>query len=121
MASVEVSALSTAEHDQLCCAYAALMLHDDGLEVSAEKLDKVIKASGNTIESYWTGMFAKALEGQDIEKLLTSIASAGPSSGAGAGPAAAAAGDAPKEAEKPKEEEVEADVDMGGMFGDEEY
>ena len=34
MASVEASKLSKAEHDELCCSYAALMLHDDGLEIT---------------------------------------------------------------------------------------
>ena len=34
MASVEASQLSKAEHDELCCSYAALMLHDDGLEIT---------------------------------------------------------------------------------------
>ena len=34
MASVEAKDLSKAEHDELCCSYAALMLHDDGLEIT---------------------------------------------------------------------------------------
>ena len=58
-----------------------------------EKLNKVIKASGNTVESYWPGLFAKALKGQDITALLASVGSA-PAAG-GAGPAAASEADAP--------------------------
>jgi large subunit ribosomal protein LP1 len=38
MASKEVSALTAAEKDELCCSYAALMLHDDGVEITAERL-----------------------------------------------------------------------------------
>ena len=34
MASKDPSKLSADEHDELCCSYAALMLHDDGLEIS---------------------------------------------------------------------------------------
>ena len=34
MPSVEASKLSKAEHDELCCSYAALMLHDEGLEIN---------------------------------------------------------------------------------------
>ena len=34
MANVEVKNLSKADHDELCCSYAALMLHDDNLEIT---------------------------------------------------------------------------------------
>ena len=74
----------------------------------------MIKASGNEVEAYWPNLFAKALKGQDIEKLLSNIGSA-----PAAGPAAAAAPAGPAKVvkeEKPVEEE--ANVDMGGLFGD---
>tara|TARA_B110000305_G_C18797455_1_gene341124 strand:+ start:124 stop:309 length:186 start_codon:yes stop_codon:yes gene_type:complete len=61
MSNVKASDLPKAEHDELACTYAALMLHDDGLEITAEKLNKVIKASGNEVEPYWPTLFAKAL------------------------------------------------------------
>ena len=34
MAHVDVSELSKPEHDSLACGYAALLLHDDGLEIT---------------------------------------------------------------------------------------
>jgi hypothetical protein len=34
MAHVEVSQLSKQEHDELAVAYAALLLHDDNLEIT---------------------------------------------------------------------------------------
>merc|ERR1712166_1739679 len=107
--------LSKADHDELCCSYAALMLHDDGLEISAEKLSKVIKASGNEVEPYWPMLFAKALKSANVDELLTSVASAGGGGGA-AGPAAAAV---VEEVKEEKKEETE-DVDMGGLFGDDD-
>merc|ERR1712028_164004 len=119
-ASVDVNSLSKTERDELCCTYAALLLHDENLEISAEKLNKVIKASGNSVESYWPGLFAKALAGQDVAKLLTAV-SAGPA-GPAAGGAAAAGSAAPVEAEAKKEEGPEEEVDMGGLFGgDDDY
>ena len=66
MAAVPVDKLSKTEKDELCVSYAALMLHDDGLEINAEKLTKIIKASGNEVEPYWPMLFAKALKGQDV-------------------------------------------------------
>merc|ERR1711977_11611 len=102
MADKEVGQLSQAEHDELCCSYAALMLHDDGVEITAEKLAKVIKASGNEVEAYWPMLFAKALKDANIGDLLTNIGNAGGGGGAAAGPAAAATEEAPKEEEKKK-------------------
>merc|ERR1712113_815568 len=118
MADKEVGQLSQAEHDELCCSYAALMLHDDGVEITAEKLTKVIKDSGNTVEPYWPMLFAKALKSADVNDLLTNVASAGPAAGpaaAGAGPAAAV-----EEKKEEKKEEVVEEVDMGGLFGDDD-
>ena len=48
MASVESSKLSKADHDELCCSYAALMLHDDGLEitVSTPNFNRNVFSSG---------------------------------------------------------------------------
>ena len=119
MASVDVASLSKAEHDELCCAYAALLLHDGEIEIIGDKLAKVIKASGNEVEAYWPTLFAKALKGQNIDDLLSNIGSAPVASVAVAAPVAAAGGAKAadkKVEEKPKEEE--ADVDMGGLFGD---
>ena len=82
-----------------------------------EKLQKVLTASGNNVESYWPGLFAKALQGQNIGDLLTNIGSGAP---AAAGPAAAgeAAATGETKEDKKKEDEDAGDVDMGGLFGD---
>ncbi|KAH8422855.1 60s acidic ribosomal protein P2 [Aspergillus melleus] len=106
--------MSTAE---LACSYAALILADDGVEVTADKLQTLIGAAKvPEIEPIWTSIFAKALEGKDIKDLLTNIGSAGP---AAAAPAAGGAAAAPAEAaeEKKEEEKEESDEDMGfGLF-----
>merc|ERR1712125_91496 len=116
MASKEVGSLSATEKDELCCSYAALMLHDDGLEITSEKLSAVIKASGNTVEPYWPMLFAKALKSANVGDLLTNVASAGPAGGpAAAGPAAAV-----EEKKEEKKEEVVEEVDLGGLFGDDD-
>jgi len=117
MASVNVSDLSKQDKDELAVSYAALMLHDDGLEITSEKLAKVCKDSGNDVEPYWPMLFAKALKAHKIGDLLSNLgapAAAGPAAAGGAGPAAAV------EAVEEKVEEAE-DVDIGtGGFFDEE-
>uniref|UniRef100_A0A182PCX7 Large ribosomal subunit protein P1 n=1 Tax=Anopheles epiroticus TaxID=199890 RepID=A0A182PCX7_9DIPT len=107
---------------ELACVYSALILVDDDVAVTDEKIATILKAANVDIEPYWPGLFAKALEGIDVKSLITSIGS-GVGSGGGA-PAAAggAAGAAPaaaeKKEEKKEEEPEESDDDMGfGLFG----
>ena len=85
-------------------------------------MNKVIKASGNTVEAYWPALFAKALQSANVGELLQNVVSAGP---AAAGPVAAAGGAAAVEEAAPAKEEKKEepeDVDMGGLFGgDDDY
>lgn len=79
-----------------------------------------MKAANVEVEPYWPSLFAKALEGVDVKKLITSIGS-GAGAGPAAGPAAAAApaAAASKKEEKKKEESADeaSDDDMGfGLF-----
>ncbi|KAI5360053.1 Putative ribosomal protein L12/P1/P2 family [Septoria linicola] len=111
--------MSTSE---LAASYAALILADEGLEITADKLQSLITAAKvPDVEPIWTTLFAKALEGKDVKDLLTNVGSGG-----GAAPAAAtggaaaggdAAADAPAAEEKKEEEKEESDDDMGfGLF-----
>ncbi|KAI0802751.1 60s acidic ribosomal protein-domain-containing protein [Xylaria sp. FL0064] len=110
--------MSTSE---LASSYAALILADDGVEITADKLQTLIKAAGvPDVEPIWTQLFAKALEGKDVKELLSAVgsgggaAAAGPAAGGTAGGAAAA--DEPA-AEEKEEEKEESDDDMGfGLF-----
>ncbi|KAJ5084410.1 hypothetical protein NUU61_008989 [Penicillium alfredii] len=106
--------MSTAE---LACSYAALILADDGVEVTADKLQTLLGAAKvQEVEPIWTSIFAKALEGKDIKELLTNVGSGGPAAPAAAGGAADAPAEAAKE-EKKEEEKEESDEDMGfGLF-----
>ncbi len=123
--------ISKAEHDELCCVYAGLLLFDEGMEITADKIQKIIKASGNTVDDYYPEFFAKYLASADIKSMLT----VSPAAGAGA---AAPSGEQhheeakdekkggkkddkkgkekKKEPEKPKEEEEEMEG-LGDIFG----
>ncbi|KAJ6092997.1 60S acidic ribosomal protein P1 [Penicillium sp. IBT 16267x] len=108
--------MSTSE---LACSYAALILADDGIEISADKIQTLLTAAKvQEVEPIWATIFAKALEGKDIKDMLTNVGSAGPAPAAG-GAAATGGAAAPAEAaaEEKVEEKEESDDDMGfGLF-----
>jgi large subunit ribosomal protein LP1 len=98
----------------LACTYAALILHDDGQEVTADKISAVVSASGLEIEPYWSGLFAKFLEQKSVGDLISNVGAGG---GGGGGGGAAAGGDAGGDAaaaapEEEEEEEAEMDFDL---------
>merc|ERR1712058_189919 len=103
------------------CVYAALILADDDVAVTPEKLTTILKAAGVEVEPYWPGLFCKALESCNIKDLITNVGSgvgAAPAAGGAAAPAAGGAAPAEeKKEEKKEEEEEEEDDDMGfGLF-----
>merc|ERR1712066_929888 len=110
---------SNMANSELCCTYAALILHDSDVEINADNLNKVIKAAGVSVEPFWPGLFASALTGVDVAGLITNIGSGVGSGAPAAGGAAAAADAAPaEEAKKEESEEEESDSDMGfDLFG----
>merc|ERR1711964_11114 len=56
---------------ELAVSYAALILANDGVDITADKLQTIIKAAKiDDVEPIWTSLFAKALEGKDVKDLL---------------------------------------------------
>ncbi|KAJ6569439.1 60s acidic ribosomal protein-domain-containing protein [Mycena capillaripes] len=105
----------------LAATYAALILADEGIEITSDKICTLTSAANVDLEPIWATLLAKALEGKNVKDLLSNVGSGGgaPAAGGSAAPAAggaAAAAEAPKEEAK-EEEKEESDDDMGfGLF-----
>ncbi|KAI9048682.1 hypothetical protein LZ554_007513 [Drepanopeziza brunnea f. sp. 'monogermtubi'] len=118
--TTQPQSILTMSNAELATSYAALILADDGVDITADKLMTLIKAANiDDVEPIWTSLFAKALEGKDVKDLLLNVGSGGGAAAPAAG-GAAAGGDAvaaaPKEEEK-EEAKEESDEDMGfGLF-----
>uniref|UniRef100_A0A7C9CP30 60S acidic ribosomal protein P1 n=1 Tax=Opuntia streptacantha TaxID=393608 RepID=A0A7C9CP30_OPUST len=97
------------------CAYAALILHDDGIPITGEKITTLVKAANVEVESYWPSLFAKLCEKRNVEDLIMNVGAGGggaaPVAAAPAGAAAPAAEE--KKEEKKEEPKEESDDDMG--------
>ncbi|XP_072976845.1 large ribosomal subunit protein P1-like [Typha angustifolia] len=103
---------------ELACVYASLILHDDGIPITSEKISTLVKAANLKIDSYWPPLFAKLLEKRSVEDLILSVGSGGGGaavavSAAPAAAAGAAAAAAPAAEEKKEEPKEESDDDMG--------
>merc|ERR1719152_957640 len=106
MAAVPASELTPAARDELLVTYAAMILHDEQSDLSAENLNAVLKAAGAKVDAYWPAMFAKLCEKKSIGEYIEKAGTAG----------GAAAGAAPAEAKKEEPEEEEEDMDFD-LFG----
>ncbi|KAL8253238.1 hypothetical protein R6Q59_036931 [Mikania micrantha] len=103
---------------ELACTYAALILQDDCIAITAEKIAKLVNAANVSVESYWPSLFAKLCEKKNLDDLIMNVGAGGggaavpvaASSGGGGGAPAAAA---PAAEEKKEEAKEESDDDMG--------
>eukprot|EP00484_Ammonia_sp_Unknown_P022025 CAMPEP_0197036672 /NCGR_PEP_ID=MMETSP1384-20130603/14114_1 /TAXON_ID=29189 /ORGANISM="Ammonia sp." /LENGTH=120 /DNA_ID=CAMNT_0042466873 /DNA_START=84 /DNA_END=446 /DNA_ORIENTATION=+ len=108
---------------ELACTYAALALFDDDVAVTAENIQKMLKAANVKVETYWPGLFAGLIKEKGVGELITGACKGGGGGGGGAaGDAAAAGGDKKEEEKKEEEEEEEKESSASGpgLFGDDD-
>ncbi|KAL3663295.1 hypothetical protein V7S43_011704 [Phytophthora oleae] len=121
-----MSTITKEQHDELCVAYASMILFDGEHEITPEAINHILHASGNEVEPYWPTLFSSLLskEGKIVELISTGGAAAAGAAAAPGAAAGAAGAEDEKVEEKAKEEEEEADLGGGmDMFGggDEDY
>eukprot|EP00736_Rhodelphis_marinus_P007483 Rmarinus@m.25343 len=121
MAPKEVFEPVVPKHQELACTLAALALHDEGMEIEADKMFALIEAAGIPLDKFWPKMFVRMINARGIDDLVFTVgggaaaAAAAPAAAGGAAPAGDSAA-APAESKKDEPEE-ESDDDMGfGLF-----
>ena len=101
--------------------YAALLLHSSGKDVSEEGIKTILSAVGVAADEVRIKALVSALEGVDIEDVLSkapSVAAVAAPAAATAPASAAAAAPVAEEAEEDKEEAEESGIEgLGALFG----
>jgi large subunit ribosomal protein LP1 len=73
--------MSTTNKAEQAVAFAALILADESIEITPEKLQTLLQAAGiEDVEPIWTTLFGKALKDKDVKDILTTV---GPRAGCG--------------------------------------
>merc|ERR1711990_1149038 len=90
---------------EMLCAYAALLLADGGVVVTADNINTVVSAAGGKVPAYYAALFEKVNAQCPVTEMVEKGSKVG--SGGGGAPAAAA-----KE-ESEEEEDIPA---AGGLF-----
>ncbi|XP_058108896.1 large ribosomal subunit protein P1-like [Magnolia sinica] len=59
------------------CNYACLLLHDDGISITADKISAIVSAAGIEVESYLPGLFTNLVQKRSIDDLISNVGSGG--------------------------------------------
>ena len=96
---------------ELSCVYAALVLNDDNVEISSDKIRTLLDAAGVKVDSFWVEMFAEYFKTHDVSELIKGTNLGGSSNAEQAIIENKESHDGDPKDEKNEEEEVE----MGGF------
>ena len=105
--------------EELACIYSALILADDNVEITTDKIETLLQSAKVSVKPYWPALFARVLANRSIDELILSAGAGAPVAAAGSAPAgaASAAAETAVEAKKEPEPAEESDDDMGfGLF-----
>jgi len=101
---------------QMEYVYAALLLHSSGKDVNEEGIKTILDATGVEVDDVRIKALVSALEGVDIENVLSQVPTTA-AAPAAAAPAAAVA-EAPVAEEEEEEEAEESGIEgLGALFG----
>jgi len=109
--------------DELAVVYASLILQDDKIPITEDKISTLLEAANVSVQPFWPSFFSQLLSRSNVEDLILkggggggggAAASVGAASTSAAAPAAK---EEKKEEKKVEEKKEESDDDMGfGLF-----
>ncbi|KAL6049443.1 RNA-binding RNA processing protein rpp1 [Balamuthia mandrillaris] len=117
-----MDSLTASQKNDYAAAYAALILQDSSVAITADKLNAVLTAAGFAVPAFVTALYERAFGEKGLDALLDACSNVAVGGGAPAAAGGSSGAPAPKAEEKPaeKEEEAEEDLAAGGLFGDDD-
>ena len=114
---------TTTNKAEQAVSYAALILADEGIAITPEKLQALLKAAGiEDVEPIWTTLFSKAFDDKNVKDIILTATTATP---AGRGTASDTKDDGKTTGEDGDDEkdgeegiDIDADSDDESGFGD---
>ena len=100
----------------LACVYAALILKDDNIEITNEKIQNILKAAGVKVESYWIDLFSEYFKTHDLTELIKGTSLGNNSSNAVQTDQNQAVANEENNEDKKEEEEVEIEGGFDDLF-----
>ncbi|KAI4909527.1 hypothetical protein J4E90_008224 [Alternaria incomplexa] len=118
-----ISMSTTTNKAEQAVSYAALILADEGIAITPDKLQALLKAAGiEDVELIWTTLFSNAFRDKNVKDLILTATTATP---AGRGTASDTKDDEKTTGEDGDDEkdgeegmDIDADSDDGSTFGD---
>lgn len=116
-----VTKLEGQDADIFAVSLSAMILDDDDMAVTTERMESLTKAAGLKVQGIWFSLYGDLFKNNKVSDLIMS-SSAAVGGGGGAAPAggapAAGGDDAPAEeaAKEAEEESSSDDAGVGGMF-----
>ncbi|XP_059281684.1 large ribosomal subunit protein P1-like [Lycium ferocissimum] len=55
---------------EVACTFACLILNNEGIPITAEKISTLVKVANVTVEPYWPLLFAKLAEKRNLGDLI---------------------------------------------------
>ena len=55
---------------ELACVYAALILNDDNIDITTDKINSILSSANVQVESYWIDLFVQYFKNHDISELV---------------------------------------------------
>ena len=105
---------------ELACVYAALILNDDKIDITSDKIISILNSANVKIESYWIDLFVQYFKNHDISELIKGTNLGNVETSKSDSPTKEGTNTSSEKKEEDNNNKEEEEVEMGGfddLFG----